>query len=231
MWIDEQVVKECHQPVLCQVWQPSSTMVVVGRSNDIERECKVLNCQTDNVPVLRRKGGGGSVILHPGCVILGIGLWVQDLFNNVFYFSKLNSSVISCLKGFLPSNQVLLQGGISDICLGDKKIAGTSLFRSRNYLLFQASFLYDARPDLMERYLAHPSKEPEYRKGRRHSDFVCSFKDLADVSFEKLRSCLSASLESQVLSHLVGHLISADSVQVKDLKSRFLSSPCDKELL
>jgi lipoate-protein ligase A len=31
---------------------------------------------------------------------------------------------------------------------------------------------------LIERYLKHPKREPDYRKGRKHSEFVTNLKNL-----------------------------------------------------
>jgi lipoate-protein ligase A len=38
--------------------------------------------------------------------------------------------------------------------------------------LYSATLLVDPDLDLVERYLAHPPREPEYRRGRPHRDFM-----------------------------------------------------------
>ena len=80
--------------------------------------------------------------------------------------------MIKSLSEYDPSLERVYQDGLSDLCFEGKKIAGTSLFRSRNYLLYQASILCDGTMPLINRYLKHPSKEPSYRKGKDHSLFV-----------------------------------------------------------
>jgi lipoate-protein ligase A len=72
----------------------------------------------------------------------------------------------------------LLELPVSDLCVGERKIAGSSLRLWRSRALYQVSVLVDADVEVMERYLRHPSREPAYRAGRRHRDFVASVSDL-----------------------------------------------------
>jgi len=44
-------------------------------------------------------------------------------------------------------------------------------------LLYHAVLNLGEPASTFERYLKHPSKEPDYRKGRSHSDFVTSLKE------------------------------------------------------
>ncbi len=132
----------------------------------------------------KRYGGGGAVVLHPGCVVLSLGIWVKDYYQNQRYFCALNKAVIKHLASFWPSLGELQQNGISDIAYRGKKIAGTSLFRSRNYLLYQASILIEDRLDLIDRYLKHPSREPEYRQGKSHRQFLSCLNQILDHPVE-----------------------------------------------
>ncbi len=172
MWIDDDILKQAHLPYAQATWEPGDVSVVLGSSNDPELECDLAACAVDGVPVLRRYGGGGTVVLHPGCVVVSIGTWVAHFYRNDVYFRLLNQAVIDCLAGAWPQLSSLGQRGLSDICFGEQKVAGTSLFRSRNYLLYQASILVAPDLALIEKYLRHPSKEPDYRRGRGHADFV-----------------------------------------------------------
>lgn len=71
--------------------------------------------------------------------------------------------------------------GVSDLAVGEHKIAGSALRLWRDRSLFQLSLLVDVDLELMERYLAQPSREPAYRMGRRHRDFVTTL-NLAGVA-------------------------------------------------
>ncbi|MDD9951860.1 MAG: hypothetical protein OXT67_09885 [Zetaproteobacteria bacterium] len=220
MWIDNQVIDQCEQQLVVKVWVPEQVCVVLGRSNKATVEVREQHCLDDRVPILQRKGGGGTVVLHPGCVVLSAGMWVRDYYKNQNYFEYLNSSVIDVLSVFAAApSHVLSQNGISDITLNGKKIVGTSLFRSRHYLLYQASLLVDARIDCIEKYLNHPSKEPEYRRGRPHRQFVTGLhqecyteKTVQEVSFsfyklwklavhERMEQHLVEPLPSQMRHH------------------------------
>ena len=185
MWIDDEILGQCHQDLVVKAWTTNQTLVVLGASNDPSLEVDVESCAQDNIQILRRYGGGGTVVLYDGCAILSIGCWVRQHFNNSFYFDLVNRSVIASLAENWPSLHGLSQRGLSDIVFGDLKVAGTSLFRSRNYLLYQASILVDCEPARIARYLKHPSREPDYRKGRDHDSFLTglsSIEPLATVS-------------------------------------------------
>lgn len=64
--------------------------------------------------------------------------------------------------------------GVSDLCLGERKVAGTALRVWRGLVLYQLCLLVDSDLGLFERYLPQPSREPAYRRGRGHQEFVTS---------------------------------------------------------
>ena len=76
------------------------------------------------------------------------------------------------LNGVKP----LSSKGISDICIGEKKILGSAMHRKENRLVYHAVLNIEEEPYIMEKYLLHPKREPEYRSGRSHSMFVTSLK-------------------------------------------------------
>jgi len=186
VWIDDQVIVECHKNLVSCIWVPSELLVVLGRSNQAAIEANTELCQADGVDILKRYGGGGTVLLHPGCLVVSVGAWVDSPYQNDLYFRLLNDSVIFTIQEVLAIE--LGQRGFSDIVFRDRKIAGTSLFRSRQYLLYQASILITDRIDDIEKYLKHPSKEPDYRQARKHKDFLSCLDELgaADQSLPRL---------------------------------------------
>lgn len=219
MWIDDQVLQESHKDLCLKTWIPSDPLVVLGRSNKRGTEANREACEKDGVPILKRLGGGGTVILHNGCLVVSLGLWVADFYKNDLYFKLLNQSLIDVFQSQIP-NVSFAQRGYSDIVLGDRKLVGTSLFRSRNYLLYQASILVDTRIDFMEIYLRHPSAEPDYRQGRTHRDFVMGLSDLIPHSPEDWLKTFQKEALPAIRKHMKSELISSMPNQVPHLLSR-----------
>jgi len=205
MWMDNWVlntppalwpVKGSH-PFLFRFFEPKRPVVVLANANQAEQEAHVHNCAVDNIPILRRKGGGGTVLLAPGCLIFTMAFYAQKLFGNREYFHQINGLWIDALKS--QGIGGLSQNGLSDLCIGEKKLAGTSLFRRKHLLVYQGSLLVHMDVDAMEKYLAHPSREPEYRQKRRHKEFLISLRDLG---YEHPVSQLAQGCTSYVKAHL-----------------------------
>lgn len=221
MWIDNLVLEQCQNQLACVSWIPDSTFVVLGNANRFEDECKVEQCEADSIKVLRRSGGGGTVVLHSGCVILSVGMWVKQYYRNAEYFRAINDGVIRSLQTEFPDLVGLEQNGISDITLHGRKIAGTSLYRSRNYLLYQASLLVDPKLDLIDRYLGHPTKEPEYRMGKPHREFLSSLGEfLKECTPEGVKNVLEKTLLAHLKEVLQEELSEPNLNQIQYLKNR-----------
>ena len=151
-------------------WEPERSMVVLGRGNQAEREVWQDRCQKDQIPIIRRRVGGGTVVLSPGTLVISLVKRVQHQYHFHEYFQQINTYIIEALESLGIKN--LNQQGYSDICIRDRKILGSSMYRSRDILFYTASLMIANDLTLLERYLKHPSKEPEYRQGRSHAEFV-----------------------------------------------------------
>lgn len=226
MWIDDQVLVRYRDPVALEIFVPQTTAVVLGSGNTIDTEVNEAHCLGAGIPVLRRYGGGGTVVLYPGCVVVSIGAWVRDPFNNSCYFKGLNEAVIQALSESWPVFSGLTQSGISDIVFGDQKVAGTSLFRSRQYLLYQASILVELDRPLISQCLKHPTREPDYRKGRGHDSFLTSLAELAPEisSAGDVEHALKKYLGDALAARLAGELVAPIETQMKSLEERLARS-------
>ena len=163
-------------PIIFRFFESKTRAIVLSSSNKESEELNLEYCKQTNIPILRRRGGGGTVVLGPGCLILTFSFYAKDIFSNAKYFHMINDLWINALSSELPVK--LSQNGISDICYQEKKVAGTSIFRKKNLLVYQGSMLVEPDLSIIGNYLAHPSKEPEYRKGRPHKDFLTCLKEL-----------------------------------------------------
>jgi lipoate-protein ligase A len=158
------------------IYTVARPVVVLGRGSDAAVELRLDACLGDAVPILRRRGGGCAVVLDPGCVVVAISVAAAGLGENLEHFARLNALVIDALVA--AGAPGVGRAGTSDLVVGDRKVGGTCIYRTRGVVHYAASLL--AAPDvaLMERYLAHPPREPAYRRGRRHADFVARLADL-----------------------------------------------------
>jgi lipoate-protein ligase A len=165
-------------------WVPDAPAIVLGNSQLAERELNVDAVLRDGIPIHKRISGGGAVVLSPGCACLGLrfrknkALTIQD------YFAMGSSLIVDAAKAELGLE--LFLRGTSDLACesidGVRKVAGSALYMPRDFVLYLVSIL--VRPDMeqIERYLAHPSKEPDYRAGRGHGTFLASLESLSGKS-------------------------------------------------
>ncbi|MBZ5589652.1 MAG: hypothetical protein LAO05_13910 [Acidobacteriia bacterium] len=162
-------------PPVIRVGEAREIVVVLSRSRDPGREVFLERCAEDSVPVVVRPSGGGAVVLAPGVVAASVLLTVRigEQFPEP-HFRWLCGATAEALSG-CGVHSVSLRG-VSDLCVSDRKIAGSSLRLWKERLLFQIAVLVETDIALLERYLRHPSREPDYRRGRSHRDFVTSLR-------------------------------------------------------
>lgn len=221
MWIDDDILSRCDEKLALACFVPESPMVVLGASNTPAGEVHEDHCRADEVPVLKRYGGGGTVLLYSGSLVVSLGTWVRQHYQNRLYFRALNQAVVAALGTRWPVLGALGQNGLSDITHGDRKVAGTSLFRSRNYLLYQASILARLDIEAIQRYLKHPSKEPDYRGRRGHREFLTSLDEIVpDFSVAAALTTLSAELPRTLAASLGDEWVEPMPDQLDNLKAR-----------
>jgi lipoate-protein ligase A len=185
-----------------KVWIPDSNCIVLGNSQDPEKELRVDEIARDGIPVFKRMSGGGAVLLSSGCLCVGLrfakqkGLHIQD------YFSMGSDLIRAVVSGVMGAD--LQPRGISDLVAGDRKVAGCALYMPRDFVLYLVSILFDPHFPDIEKYLAHPSKEPEYRSGRSHQDFLAGLAEFAPKGITA--AGLASVFEREIPPVLNGHL-------------------------
>ena len=113
------------------------------------------------------------------------------------------------------------QKGFSDLVFKNRKFGGTSMFRSKRYLLYQASILVDKDLNLIERYLKHPSKEPDYRGSRTHRDFLIGLNEIIEgLRTDELAKVFESSLAGSIDTELSGEFGEVDHKHIKHLMKR-----------
>lgn len=232
MWMDNWVLNlpawvwplpphpaENHERLLFRFFETQRTVVVLSSSNRAEVEARPERCKALSVPILQRKGGGGTVVLGPGCLVLTLAFYAADVFGNGAYFKEINQLWIDALAAAGVANVNVR--GISDLAVDNLKIAGTSIFRRKHLLVYQGSLLVNPDFELMAEVLAHPSREPDYRAGRPHKQFLTSTHQLGcslsaeelavhchaffqEHAYQRLKKCFAnAEIWNRFMLHLI----------------------------
>jgi len=157
-------------------WEPRNYFVVVGYANEVAKEVDVPSCEADEIPILRRCSGGGTVLQGPGCLnyslvapIAGDGS-LQNIRSANQFIMERNRAALK-LKLRIESSKVEVAGH-TDLVLDQAKFSGNAQRRKKHFLLFHGTFLLNFNIPLIEKYLRMPSKQPGYRQNRSHEDFL-----------------------------------------------------------
>ncbi len=180
-----------------RVYRYPRTAAVIGRGGKPEVELESAALAADGVPALRRRGGGCAVVLDPGNLVATVTLPLPGVGGVTSAFAAISDTMIDALAAVgVPD---VTYAGVSDLVLGDRKLGGSCIYRTKGLLHYATTLLVDPDPDLMERYLSHPPREPEYRRGRRHRDFVTSLRAQGlDADPDRLAARLDAELRRRL---------------------------------
>lgn len=162
--------------VALMIWKPRQTVIVIGNSNKAEDAVKTELAAKDGIDVLKRASGGETVLLSPETMIISVSVKNTDIGVKKQIFEEVNQRIIDALNALGYRN--VSQKGISDLTVGPKKILGSAMWKGKDIYFYHAVLNLAEKPELIQKYLKHPSREPDYRKGRSHGDFVTSLAEL-----------------------------------------------------
>ena len=127
--------------------------VVLGRSGRPEVEVHTARVRADDVALLRRRGGGCAVVLDPGNLLVSLGLPLEGVGGITTAFAAISA----WLAGSLAACGVpeVRQEGTSDLAVGDRKLGGSCVWRTRGLLYYATTLLVAPDLDLLDQ--AFPS--------------------------------------------------------------------------
>jgi lipoate-protein ligase A len=173
-------------PELLRFWEPRELFVVVGYANKVATEVRADACAQSQVPILRRCSGGGTVLQGPGVLNYSLILKIVEgtptaniTSANQFIMERNRAAVAAEFQ--IPNSKFQISvSGHTDLALHPphsapgtlQKFSGNAQRRKRSHLLFHGTFLLNFDLPLVEKFLAMPSLEPDYRNGRSHTDFI-----------------------------------------------------------
>src|SRR6516162_1768016 len=143
--LDEALLLEAeagHGGEILRVWEWPNPAVVLGSGCRMSEDVEEGACAADEVPILRRSSGGGTVLLGAGCLLYSVILnYSRDP-----ALGEIRSSYRFILgrigraleEGIGPVEQA----GISDLTFEGRKFSGTAQQRKRSSLLHHGTLLY-----------------------------------------------------------------------------------------
>jgi lipoate-protein ligase A len=167
-------------PEILRFWEPAQPTVVVGRSSRVEQEVDTKFCRNWNIPVFRRASGGAAILTGPGCLMYALLL---D-YRRRPLLKMLNEShryVMTHMKQAIGGLGIAVEfRGICDLTIGNRKVSGNAMKCKRNWFIYHGTMICQSMEiELIERCLRMPSRQPEYRRGRAHGDFITRIPALA----------------------------------------------------
>jgi lipoate---protein ligase len=162
---------------LLRFWGPQQHFVVLGYANKAAREVNLPFCRAKGIPVLRRSTGGGTVLQGPGVLNYSLVLCfdaagpLRSIHSTNEFILKRHQAALASLIGAPVERQ-----GQTDLAIGGLKFSGNAQRRQRRCLIFHGAFLLNLDLALVEQTLPLPSREPEYRAGRSHKEFLLNLK-------------------------------------------------------
>lgn len=163
-------------------WRPDKTYIVLGQRDLPHTALNQEAVITDKIPVLKRPSGGHTVVLTPRTQVIAISNYGVPINLVKSFFNACNQAVIEALT-MQGINDVKARG-ISDLAHGEQKILGSSMYRPKDQMFYHAVLNVSESPDYIARYLVHPATEPDYRKGRKHMEFITSLSS-REYSFDE----------------------------------------------
>ncbi len=194
-------------------WESPKPFIVLGLIGKVDEDINVSEVLKDEVPVLRRFSGGGTVVQGPGCLNYSLVLSkesdprLNDLTKSyqVIFEKILRALTLAGISAqFMPVSDLAMQGSL-------KKFSGNAQHRGRKFILHHGTILYHFDLSIISKYLLFPRQTPEYRAQRSHEHFVTNIplsgdniKQVLADSFQ-VKSCQPAlsSPEQKLLAALI----------------------------
>jgi lipoate-protein ligase A len=160
-----------------RVWTTVQPTVVIGRSVRPDTEVDLPFCEAERIPIVVRPSGGRSVLVGPGTVQYTYALPISacDGLRSIVGTKRFCNDL---LQEASPALAKLRRDDSGDLTSNDRKVAGLALRRTRRAVLLHGTILVTADLELIARALAHPLREPAYRRGRSHHEFLTNLGEL-----------------------------------------------------
>jgi len=183
---------------------PKDPAIVLGYSAKVPQLVDIDLAKRNNIPLIRRFTGGGTVIVDHRAFFTSLIMSADDLEikpypRNIMEWSE---TVFKPVFSEIISSDAEFSLRENDYVIGDLKVGGNAQSITRGRFVHHTSFLWDFDAENMK-YLLMPSKRPEYRGDRSHDDFLtrlCLHIPSRESFLERLEAELSDKFDLKYVS-------------------------------
>lgn len=223
--LDEALLEEHEEGSLgpsLRFWESPTAFVVLGYANRLATETNPAACAARGIPILRRSSGGGTVVQGPGCLNYNLILPIND--HETATITQTNDFVMNrhreVFAKLLNTDEVQVRG-CTDIALGPLKFSGNAQRRKRRALMFHGAFLLNFDLSLIEALLPFPSRQPNYRANRAHTDFLTNLHLPAQLVKDAVREAWQVSAELPAWPRLRTQRLATERFASDDWNAKF----------
>ncbi|HYG24742.1 MAG TPA: lipoate--protein ligase family protein [Verrucomicrobiae bacterium] len=203
-------------------WESEHVFVVVGYGNAVSAEVNVEACRSRGIPILRRCTGGGTVVQGPGCLNYSLIFRAPDE-GPLRNITSTNRHIMDRIRDALAAagaGQVEVLGH-TDLAIGGVKFSGNAQRRQRSSILFHGAFLLDFDLSLITEFLPMPSRQPDYREGRSHAEFLRNLNIPAEAVKAAIRSHWGARDSARDFPHALMKQLAREKYARPDWNCKF----------
>ena len=185
-----QTIEDGHVHQAFRTWEVVRPAVVLGRHNRLADHVDEQACRRDDVPILRRASGGGSVVIASGCVnyAFAASFVSHPALRDV---ARSFAVILRSIATGLGVEGLSISGG-ADVVMNGRKVSGNAQRRGRHALLHHGTVLYAFDAALATRYLREPARQPAYRAARSHAEFLGNVPLSREALCRRLEHALAA---------------------------------------
>jgi lipoate---protein ligase len=164
----EEALLRTEERSFCVINTGSPRAIVMGLSNKVETLVNVKSAKEENIPLIKRFSGGGTVIVDENTLFVTFIVSKKDFEGALF-----PEPILKWGEGLFQEAWQIPQFGLreNDYCIGEKKCGGNAQYIMKDRFLQHTSFLWDYREENM-RHLLMPARRPQYRLDRPHEEFL-----------------------------------------------------------
>ncbi|KAI4340147.1 hypothetical protein MLD38_025012 [Melastoma candidum] len=149
--------------------------IVMGASGKLAELVEIKPVLRDQVPVIKRFSGGGTVIVDKDTVFVTF-ICNKDAIPGLQPYPRPIMSWSSQIYDHVFDKACNFQLRENDYVFGNHKFGGNAQSITKRRWIHHTSFLWDYEIENMA-YLKLPTRAPEYRLARSHTEFICRMKD------------------------------------------------------